>query len=143
LAEHVPALLTDLGFAGSRSEARRIIAQGGVRINGEHHAAQDYPGEISTLQVGKREPLQLNSREVERIRLSNDYVRLANRLAREVAEADRLLVAMSEGKHHPLSLQVGDKLRGAHHHIATVCLQTLGFYERGGRLVGPEPDDEG
>jgi tyrosyl-tRNA synthetase len=32
---HVPALLADNGLASSRGEARRLIAQGGVRLDGE------------------------------------------------------------------------------------------------------------
>ena len=31
---HMPALLADNGLAGSRGEARRLIAQGAVRVNG-------------------------------------------------------------------------------------------------------------
>jgi tyrosyl-tRNA synthetase len=54
---HLPELLTDL-FGGSRSEARRKIAQGGVRLDGEPVTALDLPaGELDgrVLQVGKRQ----------------------------------------------------------------------------------------
>ncbi len=36
---HLPALLADNGLAGSRGEARRLIAQGGVRLDGVQVAA--------------------------------------------------------------------------------------------------------
>jgi tyrosyl-tRNA synthetase len=38
---HVPALLADHGLAGSRGEARRLIAQGGVRLDGEPLGAEE------------------------------------------------------------------------------------------------------
>jgi tyrosyl-tRNA synthetase len=38
---HVPALLADHGLAGSRGEARRLISQGGVRVDGEALAADE------------------------------------------------------------------------------------------------------
>ena len=52
-------VMADL-FGGSRSEARRKIAQGGVRLDGERVAADvlDLPGEAldgRVLQVGKRQ----------------------------------------------------------------------------------------
>jgi tyrosyl-tRNA synthetase len=54
---HLPALLVDgLGVA-STSEARRLIQQGGVKLNGEPAAAVDLPREAlagALLQVGKR-----------------------------------------------------------------------------------------
>ncbi len=56
---HLPALIADL-FGGSRSEARRKLAQGGVRVDGEPWPAQvldvaadDLEGRV--LQVGKRQ----------------------------------------------------------------------------------------
>jgi tyrosyl-tRNA synthetase len=54
---HLPELLVSL-FGGSRSEARRKIAQGGVRLDGEpvtslDVAASDLDGRV--LQVGKRQ----------------------------------------------------------------------------------------
>ncbi len=54
---HLPALLVDgLGVA-STSEARRLIQQGGVKVNGEAAAGVDVPREAlagALLQVGKR-----------------------------------------------------------------------------------------
>jgi tyrosyl-tRNA synthetase len=56
---HLPELIASL-FGGSRSEARRLLAQGGVRLDGERVApdALDLPaGELDgrVLQVGKRQ----------------------------------------------------------------------------------------
>ncbi len=54
---HLPALLVDGLGIGSNSEARRLIEQGGVKLNGEPVAALDVArGELSggLLQVGKR-----------------------------------------------------------------------------------------
>jgi len=59
---HVPALLEAMGLAPSRSEARRLLAQGGVRMNGQPQPAEDLPieGEPpgpmagSVWQVGRR-----------------------------------------------------------------------------------------
>jgi tyrosyl-tRNA synthetase len=56
-AVHLPALLVEL-FGGSRSEARRKIAQGGVRLDGEPVTDIDLPGAAldgRVLQVGKRQ----------------------------------------------------------------------------------------
>ena len=54
---HLPALLVaGLGVA-STSEARRLIQQGGVKLNGEQAAGVDLPRESldgALLQVGKR-----------------------------------------------------------------------------------------
>jgi tyrosyl-tRNA synthetase len=54
---HLPALLVDgLGVA-STSEARRLIQQGGVKLNGEPVASVDVPRAAlagALLQVGKR-----------------------------------------------------------------------------------------
>ena len=55
-AIHLPELIASL-FGGSRSEARRTISQGGVRLDGEPVTALDIPaGELDgrVLQVGKR-----------------------------------------------------------------------------------------
>lgn len=53
---YLPTLLETLGLASSRGEARRLIAQGGVKLNGkvagEHAARSDVVG--SVVQVGKR-----------------------------------------------------------------------------------------
>jgi tyrosyl-tRNA synthetase len=61
-AVEVPALLEALGLVSSRSEARRLQAQGGVRKDGERVAHQDLgvegdpPGQLtgSVWQVGRR-----------------------------------------------------------------------------------------
>jgi tyrosyl-tRNA synthetase len=58
----LPRALAGLGLAASRTEARRLIAQGGVRINGEpvdgeQRPAADLAGAI--LQVGKRRFVRL------------------------------------------------------------------------------------
>jgi tyrosyl-tRNA synthetase len=55
-AVHLPELIASL-FGGSRSEARRTIEQGGVRLDGEPVAALDLPAaelDGRVLQVGKR-----------------------------------------------------------------------------------------
>jgi tyrosyl-tRNA synthetase len=57
-AVHLPALIAEI-FGGSRSEARRILAQGGVRLDGAQLGPdeQDLPPERldgAVLQVGKR-----------------------------------------------------------------------------------------
>ena len=59
---HVPALLEAMGLVSSRSEARRLQAQGGVRMDGQAQASEDLPiegeppGAISgsVWQVGRR-----------------------------------------------------------------------------------------
>jgi tyrosyl-tRNA synthetase len=54
---HLPGLLVDL-FGGSRSDARRKIAQGGVRLDGEPVTELDLaPSALDgrVLQVGKRQ----------------------------------------------------------------------------------------
>lgn len=59
---YVPALLQALGLVASRSEARRLQAQGGVRLNGEQVSSEDIPiegeppGQLagSVWQVGRR-----------------------------------------------------------------------------------------
>ena len=54
---HLPELLASL-FGGSRSDARRKIAQGGVRLDGEPVSELDLPAESldgRVLQVGKRQ----------------------------------------------------------------------------------------
>ena len=55
---HLPAVIAE-GFGMSRSEARRMLAQGGVKLDGEPLAADDLdlPRERldgAVLQVGKR-----------------------------------------------------------------------------------------
>ena len=59
---HVPALLEAMGLVSSRSEARRLQAQGGVRMDGQAQPSEDLPiegeppGAISgsVWQVGRR-----------------------------------------------------------------------------------------
>jgi tyrosyl-tRNA synthetase len=54
---HLPKLIADAGLAGSTSEARRLIGQGGVKLNGEAVTELDQPREAlngALLQVGKR-----------------------------------------------------------------------------------------
>jgi tyrosyl-tRNA synthetase len=54
---HLPALLTGALGVASSSEARRLIAQGGVKVNGEPASAVDLPRADlagALLQVGKR-----------------------------------------------------------------------------------------
>jgi tyrosyl-tRNA synthetase len=61
---HVPAILRD-AFGVSGAEARRLLASGGVRVNGEQLAAGDLdvPAERlegATVQVGKRRFVRLS-----------------------------------------------------------------------------------
>jgi tyrosyl-tRNA synthetase len=59
---HVPALLEALGLVRTRSEGRRLLAQGGVRVDGTRTAEEDLrvvgdpPGQLlgSVWQVGRR-----------------------------------------------------------------------------------------
>jgi tyrosyl-tRNA synthetase len=54
---HLPSFLVEQFGVGSTSEARRLIQQGGVRVNGEPAAGLDVPRaalEGALLQVGKR-----------------------------------------------------------------------------------------
>ncbi|MGH2786561.1 MAG: tyrosine--tRNA ligase [Actinomycetota bacterium] len=54
---YLPRVLAELGLAKSRGEARRLIGQGGVRLNGEPVDAEEVPAsEVAggLLQVGKR-----------------------------------------------------------------------------------------
>jgi tyrosyl-tRNA synthetase len=54
---HLPSLLVDSLGVDSTSAARRLILQGGVKVNGEPAAALDLPREAlagALLQVGKR-----------------------------------------------------------------------------------------
>jgi tyrosyl-tRNA synthetase len=60
---HVPALIRDV-FGLSTSEARRLIAQGGVKLNGETLRDFDLPRESlrnGLLQVGKRQFVRLRA----------------------------------------------------------------------------------
>jgi tyrosyl-tRNA synthetase len=54
---HLPKLIADAGLAASTSEARRLIGQGAVKLNGEAVSELDLPRETlanGLLQVGKR-----------------------------------------------------------------------------------------
>jgi tyrosyl-tRNA synthetase len=54
---HLPKLLADSGLAASTSEARRLISQGGVRLDGEVETELDVPRERlegALVQAGKR-----------------------------------------------------------------------------------------
>ncbi|MEQ1605428.1 MAG: tyrosine--tRNA ligase [Pyrinomonadaceae bacterium] len=59
------ALIADTGLAASKGEARRLIEQGGVKVNGEKAAAANAEISIGTdgvlLQVGKRKFLKVLS----------------------------------------------------------------------------------
>ena len=59
---HLPAVLAD-AFGLSTSEARRLIAQGGVKLDGETVSELDMPREGlagAVLQAGKRRFVRLN-----------------------------------------------------------------------------------
>jgi tyrosyl-tRNA synthetase len=61
---HLPALLVDLLGVGSTSDARRLISQGGVRVNGEPVTELDVPRERlegALLQAGKRQFIRLRA----------------------------------------------------------------------------------
>jgi tyrosyl-tRNA synthetase len=58
---HLPKLIAD-EFQVSTSEARRLIAQGGVKIDGSTPLSFDYPASSlsgKTLTVGKRQRVEL------------------------------------------------------------------------------------
>ncbi len=61
----LPELLLETGLAASKGEAKRLIEQGGVRINGEKasnpNADLDVSKEETLLQVGKRKFLKVSS----------------------------------------------------------------------------------
>jgi tyrosyl-tRNA synthetase len=59
---YLPRVLAELDLVSSRSEARRLIAQGGVKVDGEQVTAEEMPLEDLTgalLQVGKRKFVRL------------------------------------------------------------------------------------
>jgi tyrosyl-tRNA synthetase len=61
---HLPAVLADV-FGMSRSEARRLLGQGGVRLDGEPVDAADLPAERldgAVLQAGRRRFVRLHRR---------------------------------------------------------------------------------
>ena len=60
----LPRLMAELGLAASRGEARRLIAQGGVRVNGESVTDEELTRDKlsgAVLQVGKRRFARLRS----------------------------------------------------------------------------------
>jgi tyrosyl-tRNA synthetase len=59
---YVPRVMADLGLASSRNDARRLLAQGAVRVDGEPVATEDVALadlEGAVLQVGKRRFVRL------------------------------------------------------------------------------------
>jgi len=61
---HLPAVLADV-FGVSRSEARRLLGQGGVRLDGEPVDAADLSAERldgAVLQAGRRRFVRLRRR---------------------------------------------------------------------------------
>lgn len=59
---YLPGVLSELGLASSRGEARRLIAQGGVRVDGETVGEEQVPVERlrgAVVQVGKRRFVRL------------------------------------------------------------------------------------
>ncbi len=59
---HLPKLLVDAGLCPSTSDARRLIEQGAVRIDGDVAVELDVPRESlsqAVLQVGKRRFVRL------------------------------------------------------------------------------------
>src|SRR3974390_2480359 len=59
---HLPALLVDALGVGSRSEARRLIQQGGVALDGDPVSALDLPASAlrgRLLRAGKRRFIRL------------------------------------------------------------------------------------
>jgi tyrosyl-tRNA synthetase len=64
---HLPAVLAD-HFGLSRSEARRLLGQGGVRLNGEPLGEEDLDVDAERLQDGV---LQVGRRRFKRIRVAS------------------------------------------------------------------------
>ncbi|MDQ3981799.1 MAG: tyrosine--tRNA ligase, partial [Actinomycetota bacterium] len=61
---YLPRVLAELGLASSRSEARRLISQGGVKVNGEPVLSEESPlADLkgALVQVGKRRFVRLTS----------------------------------------------------------------------------------
>jgi tyrosyl-tRNA synthetase len=63
---HLPQVIVEL-FGGSRSEARRKLAQGGVKVDGEPLPAEplDVPASVLDGRV-----LQMGKRQYRRVRIS-------------------------------------------------------------------------
>jgi tyrosyl-tRNA synthetase len=63
---HLPGALVALGLASSRSDARRLIRGGGVRLDGRSVTDEEVEASLmigSTLQVGKRRFVRISSAE--------------------------------------------------------------------------------
>lgn len=61
---HLPSVLRDLGLASSGSEARRLIDQGAVKVNGQRVLAEEIAREDlvdAVVQVGKRRFIKLTA----------------------------------------------------------------------------------
>jgi tyrosyl-tRNA synthetase len=61
---YLPRVLAELGLASSRADARRLLAQGAVRVNGDAAGSEEVPLtdlEGALLQVGKRRFVRLTS----------------------------------------------------------------------------------
>jgi tyrosyl-tRNA synthetase len=56
------ATLVEVGFAKSRGDARRLIEQGGVRVNGEKATPEMKLGDGDVLQAGKRNFVRIRLR---------------------------------------------------------------------------------
>ena len=59
---YLPRVLAELGLASTRSDARRLISQGGVKVNGEQALTEEIPlADLkgALLQVGKRRFVRL------------------------------------------------------------------------------------
>jgi tyrosyl-tRNA synthetase len=59
---YLPRVLAELGLASSRTDARRLIAQGAVKVNGEPTALEEWPLEDlsgAIVQVGRRRFVRL------------------------------------------------------------------------------------
>ena len=61
---YLPRVLAELGLATSRGDARRLLTQGGVKVNGEATSSETHPLkdlEGALIQVGKRRFVRLTS----------------------------------------------------------------------------------
>ena len=59
---YLPRVLAELGLASSRADARRLLSQGAVRVNGDPISAEEFPLSAlkeALLQVGKRRFIRL------------------------------------------------------------------------------------
>ena len=59
---YLPRVLAELGLASSRADARRLLGQGAVRVNGDQVTSEEFPLDAlkdALLQVGKRRFVRL------------------------------------------------------------------------------------